>query len=129
MNAGGEDEPGMATVRGSCLHLFALATTNSAEGTAKWSQYRAVELGTLRGLSPPLKAIEVTDEAVNTIFLEAMNGVFALQLETMEVNKVLSGVVLPTMIAYRSFDVTGCSGRDDGGNEVAKPYSGIMAAI
>ncbi|KAL6610695.1 hypothetical protein ACP70R_040664 [Stipagrostis hirtigluma subsp. patula] len=104
----GDGELGVAAIRGSNLHLFALTTIS--EGTAVWSQYRTVGLDTL--LSPPVKAIEVSDEDASTIFLETTNGIFELRLESMEVNKVLQrGEVIPK-IAYRSFYVRGGSGRD-----------------
>ncbi|TVU22753.1 hypothetical protein EJB05_32471 [Eragrostis curvula] len=117
----GDGELGMAAVRGSRLHLFALVT--GSEGAARrWSEYRAVDLDTVRHLSPPVKAVEIIDEDANTVYLENTDGVFALHLKTMEINKVLpSGVALGTMIAYRRLCITGGSGRvrDNGENEVA----------
>ncbi|TVU22744.1 hypothetical protein EJB05_32461 [Eragrostis curvula] len=116
----GDGELSMAAVRGSCLHLFALVA--GSEGASKWLEYRAVELDTLLHLSPPVKAVEIIDEDANTVYLESTDGVFALHLKTMEINKVLpSGVALGTMIAYRRLCITGGSGRvrDNGENEVA----------
>jgi hypothetical protein len=98
--AAGAKGVGVAAVRGCRLHLFKL-TADPADGTLTWTGYRVIELDTL--LSPPLKAIEVSDEDGNTVFFETVNGVFALQLESMEVNKVLQCdmVCSSTMIAYR----------------------------
>ncbi|CAL4924343.1 unnamed protein product [Urochloa decumbens] len=103
---------GVAAVRGSCFELFAL--TADSNGTMMWTKCLGAKLD--EHLSPPLKAIEVSDEDGNTMLFETADGVFELELQSMEVNKVLQSdvVALSTMIAYRSLYVAGRSGGNDG---------------
>jgi hypothetical protein len=114
-------ELGLAAVRGSRLHLFEPVVADDYEDTATWSEYREIDLDVL--LPPPnpmssssgplvKKQIPVGfHEDRNTIFLETWNGVFALQLQSLKVKKILdAGVLRPyrnvarsTMIPYMSF--------------------------
>uniref|UniRef100_A0A0A9C5W0 DUF1618 domain-containing protein n=1 Tax=Arundo donax TaxID=35708 RepID=A0A0A9C5W0_ARUDO len=126
-------ELGLAAVRGSRLLLFELVAADDYEDTSAWSEYRDFDLDALlppsMGSSPqPVTKRPVGfDEDGNKIFLETENGVFALQLESLKVNKVLdAGVLRPyrsvetsTMTPYMSFFVAGGSGRDDGVNDGA----------
>ncbi|CAN6283610.1 unnamed protein product [Urochloa humidicola] len=106
VKAGGGDL-GVVAVRGSRFQLFAL--TVDSDGSMMWTACWGAKLD--EHLSPPLKAIEVSDEDGNTVFFETAEGVFELQVESMKVNKVLqSDMALSTMIAYRSLYVAGGSG-------------------
>ncbi|TVU31338.1 hypothetical protein EJB05_23020, partial [Eragrostis curvula] len=100
------DRLGVAAMRGSYLHLF--ASIIYSEGTTTWLHFRAVEVDTLQHLSPLVKALLISDEDRHTVFLETVDGVFALHLESMEVKKVLAcDQALSTMTAYRSFYIAG----------------------
>ncbi|CAN6324297.1 unnamed protein product [Urochloa humidicola] len=117
-------ELGLAAVRGSRLHLFE-PVADDYEDTATWSEYREIDLDALlppppnpiaSSSAPPAKKTPLGfDEDANTIFLGTWNGVFALQLQSLKVNKILDAGVLrlsrnvarSTIIPYMSFFVAG----------------------
>ncbi|CAN6311552.1 unnamed protein product [Urochloa humidicola] len=120
-------ELGLAAVRGSRLHLFEPVADDDYEDTATWSEYREIDLDALlpppnpmaSSSTPPANKWPVGfDEDGNTIYLGTWNGVFALQLQSLKVNKILdAGVLRPyrnvarsTMIPYMSFFIAGGNG-------------------
>ncbi|TVU50100.1 hypothetical protein EJB05_01457, partial [Eragrostis curvula] len=122
----GYGELGLAAVRGSRLHLFETVFEDEDGDIGAWSEYRDLDLDALLPPTPPTpmgssprapvrKRPVGFDEDGNTIFLETENGVFALHLESLKVDKVLDAGVLrkfrsvasSTMIPYMSFFVAG----------------------
>ncbi|TVU50093.1 hypothetical protein EJB05_01450 [Eragrostis curvula] len=123
----GYGELGLAAVRRSRLHLFepvALEDGDEDGDIAAWSEYGDLDLDALLPPppttpvgSPPRAPVRKRpvgfDEDGNTIFLETENGVFALHIESLKVDKVLdagvlrpyTSVVASTMIPYMSFFV------------------------
>ncbi|TVU31327.1 hypothetical protein EJB05_23009, partial [Eragrostis curvula] len=115
----GDGQIGIAVVKGSRLILF--APKARSKGIPAWSEYRDLDLDGL--LAPPMGSFQSPgkkrpvgfDEEGNTIFLETTDGVVALHLESLKVNKVIdAGMLRPyrnvnynTMIPYMSFFVPG----------------------
>ncbi|CAL4932866.1 unnamed protein product [Urochloa decumbens] len=89
VKAAGGGDLGVAAVRGSHFDLFALTT--DSDGTMMWTKCLGANLD--EHLSPPMKPIEVSDEDGNTMLFETADGVFELELESMEVSKVLQSDV------------------------------------
>lgn len=111
---------GLAAAFESSLYLFAPIATED-EDTAVWEEYKELDLDALlpppvsSSLPPPVRRADAVgfDEDGNTIFLDMGDGVFAVQLQTLKVHKVLeSGMLRPYMddgftIPYMSFFVAG----------------------